>query len=260
MSKVQEVVGGLLGARTTVKEAVSNFLNEVHKRNSKIQEKINGLQGEATTVKSGIDELMRELVEFDLSDDAPGQASANKKLVQLRSKYDDLQARIAAYQGAIHDQYIIQSGIPKVLDLARKARDERFKALEKKKIQRDKLQQELDDIQKQLQFVDNEMSTLRNYSEARELRPLLKYIETRKFKLMSEEKYLSALISGETKESLERYIEQPREELEAVRNVTYVGPSSEEREAERQKEKEEALRRFNTEPLSRSVNGVQLKS
>jgi chromosome segregation ATPase len=192
-----------------VQEAVNSLLGEVNKRNAKIQEKINGLQKEAAEVKSSIDGLMQDLVNYDLADDEQGQVAANKKIAQLRSKHDDLLARIAAYQGALNDQSIIQAGISKVLDVARKAKNERHKEIENKNIQCKKLEQDIESLKKQLEYATNERSSLVSKTEAKALLPLLKYIEPRKIKYLREESYLAAIIDGVTGELLEQHIDVP---------------------------------------------------
>lgn len=217
-----------------VQEVVSNLLADINKRNSKIQEKISALQDEVNNHKNSIDGLMRELVNCDLAGDEKGQEAANKKIAQLKAKLDDILSRIAAYKGASVDQSIIQAWIPKVIEVAKKESDDRYNDLDKKKEQRDKLEQEIKDKQKELDALDNEWSRLRNQSEAKAMLPLLKYIEPRKIKFLQEESYLRAIINGHSGEFLDQYIEPPREEYGIERKVTHVGPSPEEREAARQ--------------------------
>ncbi|WP_088189022.1 hypothetical protein [Desulfosporosinus sp. FKA] len=207
-----------------VKEAVDSLLGEVAKRNSKIQEKINSLQKEAVEVKSSIDGLMQDLVNYDLADDEQGQATANKKIAQLRFKYDDLQARVEAYKEAMNNQSIIQTGISTALDMARKVRDERSILIQKKTDQCDKLEKDIESMKKQLECAKSERNSLVSRTEAKELLPLLKYIEPRKIKNMYEERYLSALINGITGELLDQYIEVPMDYGPSSKNVG-AGPS-----------------------------------
>lgn len=199
-------------------EAVNELLDHIDAREEKIQSKIEEMQQEATTIKRNIDDLMMELVDCELNEDEKRQEDINKKASSLRNKYNEIQDKIKAYEGTLKDHNFIEIKIPNVIDIAKKQNAERGKVIKQKIALKEELQGKMAEIEKQIKAVDLELDNLYFRTEAKKLKPLLKYIEPRKIKGGYEESYLSCLISGE-KELLEQYIEPDIEEYKVPEDL-----------------------------------------
>lgn len=208
--------------KTSTAELINSLLNEKNARESKIEEAIASLDKQIEGLEKNIDSLIDKCVSLELDGTTPEAEEIDKSIAEMRREIDILKGKREAYRRQLSGDKYIRREIPKILEAARRDRDQRLKQYEKKLAESDTLKNKIAELQKKLNIVEDEVINLRHDKEVQDLRPILKYIEPRKIKLMNEDRYLRNLLAGEPKQCLEQCIETVTAEPEVDRNVTQL--------------------------------------
>lgn len=193
--------------RKTLQKAIDNFQSKIDQRAEKIDNKIKALVLETENIMNQINELMKRLVNYELVDDESGHDDINKQIESLRVKYDNALSKVRLYKEACDDTDFIKDDIPNIISIAKKQMIERKKEAGLNREKRDKFKQGLDRISKQIEQLDRDHDNMTGLVEAKQLRPLMKYIESRKVKALFEKYYLQALLNESSQDYIEQYIE-----------------------------------------------------
>ncbi|WP_270215510.1 hypothetical protein [Clostridium butyricum] len=194
--------------KTDVNEKVTVLLNENESRISKIKDSINDVEMQIGEFESKITDLMDNYVSLELEGNVAALKEVDKSINSTRLKIESLKGKKEAYLRLINDDRHIQKEIPQILELARGYRKERLKQLEKKRTEKEGLNEQIKGIKKHIEEIEREIYELEFKREINIIKPLLKHIEHRE--VDNEEMYLNALIDNETKEQLECHLKQDR--------------------------------------------------
>lgn len=194
----------------TLSEKVREIIDLHDSINSKVISSVSSIDKDIITIDKDIEKLMNIYVQCEISGNTDKLSEIEKSVNEAVQSKEKLKFKKGAYEKATANNKAIQDEIPNVLKLALTTRNERFKKIKENQKQEEKLKDDIKVLEDQLQDIKGTSYNLTNKSEARELKPLLKYIETRKVKNLYEEPYLNALIGGCTGEELEQYIEEER--------------------------------------------------
>lgn len=193
----------------TLSEKVREILNTQASINSKVKILTSAIDKEILLVDKNLEELTNIYVQREIAGDTENLKEVEKSIDEAVQSKEKLKLKKRAYERAALSDKNVTDGIPEVLKLARVTKEERYKSIEAKQEQIDKLNEDIEAMQNAKKNVERERDNLVNKSEERELKPLLKYIEKREIKHYSQESYLMALLDGATGSSLDQYIESP---------------------------------------------------
>lgn len=192
--------------KTDVNEKVNILLNENESRISKIKDSIKDVEMQIGELESKNTDLMDNYVSLELEGNVAALKEVDKSINSTRLKIESLKGKKEAYLRLINDDRHIQKEIPQILELARGYRKERLKQLEKKRTEKEGLNEQIKGIKKHIEEVEREIYELEFKREINIIKPLLKHIEHREVE--GEENYLDALLDNETKEQLENYLKK----------------------------------------------------
>lgn len=193
--------------KTSTATIVSNLLDKRAMRINKIKNASSSAEDKIKELNIKMTELLNTFVELDLQGETEKKNIIDKSIKELRLEIEEWNNKKEAYQRvSIEDKSLIDD-LNDAIESAREENIERIKALQKKIEERDSLCMRIKKLEEELKGLDREVEGLKVEKQAKQLLPLLKYIEPRKIKFMRDVTYLQALISGEPKEILEQYIE-----------------------------------------------------
>jgi chromosome segregation ATPase len=212
MSKTSKIVSDLLEER-------ASRLHKIKQASSSVEDKIKELNVKMTG-------LLNKFVKLDLLGNTEEKNIVDKSIKELRLEIEDLNNKKEAYQRVSVEDISLKDGLTKAIEIAREENAERIERFLKKIEERDAFKIKLEEMENELKRLDSEISDLHKDKQAKELRPLLKYIEPRKIRSMGEEDYLRVLVSeGPSSQYLEQYIEPvrnlERQPENLCRNIVY---------------------------------------
>lgn len=194
---------------TSTEKKVNELLQAVHLRNSKIKESVESIDNQIKYMESKIADLMDKYVSLEMANRTTELKEIDKSINSIRLQIESLKGKRDAYSKLPEDKRI-KEAIPKILESARKDKEERFEQFKKKvadkKILEAKLKEKINEMENQLESMDEEIKQLRVKKEVNAILPLLKYIEPRK--IGNVDGYIGALLDNDSNEVLEQYLEK----------------------------------------------------
>jgi chromosome segregation ATPase len=203
-------------------EIINKVMEEKNERVQKVRSLVSNIDLQLGELNKKLSALTDKYVTQEIAGNNEVLAGIDKDINDTRLSIENLQGKKNAYERLAKDDNQFKDTIPKILECARKDRNERFEKIKEKQGEKEALKLKIEEMENKLLGIDSELYVLNQNKELRLLKPLLKDIEPRKIKIGFEDSYIGVLLSeGTSSEFLEQYLE-PTEVYEKPRPTSIM--------------------------------------
>lgn len=118
--------------KKTLSEQINAFLAMNSERRGKIRDRIATLESEAAEIKTSIEAETKQLIDYEMADDASGQDRCQKTMRKLRQKLAEVDGLAEAYRNELNKFGYDEMALVNIREAAfreREARYEKIRAL-----------------------------------------------------------------------------------------------------------------------------------
>lgn len=220
--------------RKSLSESITAFRNNINDRKQRINTKLASLDREIEGLNADIEAEASRLVTTELDGDTVAQGKSNKTLAKLRQRLTEVQDLATAYRKELTQNSYGAADLENIRLAAARELADRWQKVRDLTASRDSIQQQIEQLQRQLSKVENEIRAVKASRPELQLLTISSAIEPR-LKLVpsfDQGNYLIHWISGSTEAAqqvLDRHIaadgappQSPQPNITRLNRTEYV--------------------------------------